>query len=1208
MSNNSNNQKLISENSNSTEEIHFYNLSANEINKDSIYLKALDYAIRDKNVFNIAITGKYGAGKTSTIKTYENLHLEYQYLNISLASFKDNGQDNNTSIERSILQQLFYSIDSKKIPFSRFKKIKSISVKEICYKCLIFLLIIVSLFLSIYLLKNPQFINFEVFKGNAKNIITNYFSTFKQGLSVIILCLLFLTSSIFCLYYLFKKIILLLELSNIKFKNENIEVHVTPNEVNVDSIFNKYLDEIIYFFEETNYDIVVIEDLDRFQKSNEVFIKLRELNKLINNCETINKKIKFIYCIKDEIFANKERTKFFDFIIPIIPVINFSNSRQKLLDKLEDNSIKSIVGNQFVRNITLYIDDMRILNNIINEFNIYRKNLEIENLTMENLFSVIVYKNMYPKEFAELQEGKGAICNIFNTKAERINKYCKQLKEEKNKYQEEIKNIENANHYSEKLIKQILWAQIKEALGLSLSYSTDLIINRVNVTYEQFISPNNKLEDIINCKIRKSSSVYYDTTYTFKEIQNNIPQKNRISIENYIENKDKEHNEIEILENKIYDIDNKLIDLNNTINTKLSYLISKYGIENILSETERKNDLLTFLLINGYIDENYEEYINYFYPGALKTSDKSFLISIQSQNGLGYEYPLNEIKEIIEELPNKCYSQKEILNFNLLNYMLKNYNKYKEEITLIFQQLKDASDSSINFSTSFLRQNQELEIFVKELCKNWPNIWKYINANADEDTKKLYIYNIFKYVPMNNLEKINNIEPISNYLSLNNNFIFDLEEKYIDKTKKIISTLDIKFESINTNNIDTKIGDFIITNNFYKINKSMIYAILEKKYNCKLEEIESKNYSSILKTNDSNFIQYINDNIVEYIEHTYLLGKESLEDDIIDIINILNNENVLPEHKQKIIKRQKMKIDNIENINNDLWKMLLEEEKITVNWNNIICYYVENGLSKELVSFMNANKELLITSKIVNNHTYDNDVYNQFCQDIILQEEINEELLICINYKLSDEIFNNDVNSIRIAKIINENSLIIDEAVYESIQANYNNLLIVFIEKNINFFIENMATLTYNETEIESLLTSDNIEYSNKVLIINNLDDISCTNENAAVKYTELILSSNTEIVLSIQLLKSIINLLPSEKGLELLINQAENLDEEQFLSMLDNFSSPYNALRGTQIPKFEKNKINEKFIEIIRHKRISNISSISSKKPNFYYIYKKRK
>lgn len=92
-----------------------------------------------------------------------------------------------------------------------------------------------------------------------------------------------------------------------------------------ESIFNKNMDEIVYFFEETGYDTVFIEDLDRFE-STEIFIKLRELNTILNNYEQIKKRIAFVYAIRDDIFVKDERTKFFDFIIPVIPIINSTNS------------------------------------------------------------------------------------------------------------------------------------------------------------------------------------------------------------------------------------------------------------------------------------------------------------------------------------------------------------------------------------------------------------------------------------------------------------------------------------------------------------------------------------------------------------------------------------------------------------------------------------------------------------------------------------------------------------------------------------------------------------------------------------------------------------------------------------------------------------------------------------------------------------------
>ena len=52
----------------------------------------------------------------------------------------------------------------------------------------------------------------------------------------------------------------------------------------------------------------------------------------------------------------------------------------------------------------MYIDDMRILKNIFNEYQIYHEQLlDSPRLDYNGLFALITYKNMYPREFAELQ-------------------------------------------------------------------------------------------------------------------------------------------------------------------------------------------------------------------------------------------------------------------------------------------------------------------------------------------------------------------------------------------------------------------------------------------------------------------------------------------------------------------------------------------------------------------------------------------------------------------------------------------------------------------------------------------------------------------------------------------------------------------------------------------------------------------------------------
>ena len=104
-----------------------------EANKQ-VYTDALEFAFKNKNIRNIAITGVYGAGKSTVWNTYRKYKssnseetIFKNIITICLGKYEDKSNNNkedkvlDNRVERQIINQISAQIKSSDIPLSKYK-------------------------------------------------------------------------------------------------------------------------------------------------------------------------------------------------------------------------------------------------------------------------------------------------------------------------------------------------------------------------------------------------------------------------------------------------------------------------------------------------------------------------------------------------------------------------------------------------------------------------------------------------------------------------------------------------------------------------------------------------------------------------------------------------------------------------------------------------------------------------------------------------------------------------------------------------------------------------------------------------------------------------------------------------------------------------------------------------------------------------------
>lgn len=1021
---------------------HFEKLTPIDNADLNVYEEAIDYVFDNSDIKNVAISGPYSAGKSSILASYKKKHSDLNFLHISLAHFKLPEQEEETEVKESVLEgkilnQLIHQISSEKIPQTNFRVKKAVDEKSIIKPTIEIVLFFVAI---------VYFACFDTWKSYVNTLPDNLFksilrlSTYQYALMLdgflIVTLLLFIVYALIRLQ-----------------KNKNVlrKLNLQGNEIEIfeesdDSYFDKYLNEVLYLFENVDADVIVFEDMDRFS-ANRIFERLREVNTLANiQLQKENKRVlRFFYLLRDDIFVSKDRTKFFDYIIPVVPVVDGSNSYDQFIVQLEKSSYLERLDKNFLQGLSLYIDDMRLLKNIYNEFVIYFNRLNIIELDCNKMLAIITYKNLFPRDFSDLQLNKGFVYTLFNKKDEFINSEIEEIEKAVAKRQERISSIKDEHLMSVRELNAVF--AYKYLRGYAWQNKND---NELSSFVMNYLNGSNKTEYISRKKILDDK-----LSGNSEKLQHEIL--------------DLEQDAIEIKNKPLYQI----ITRDNI--DRIFAIKSTNEIGSVTDFNEIKSsgyfDLLKYLIRNGYIDETYADYMTYFYENSLSRVDKTFLRSITDKRAKEYTYKLENPKLVVSRLRLVDFDQEEILNFDLFTYLLR--TSHVEYLARLINQLKDTNN--FKFIGAYFDTTVDLPTYIKYLNLNWPESFSIALKEKLLTENQLRKYSIFSlyYSDDNIIELVNKESCLRDYISNARDYLA-IDNPDIDRLIHCFKLLGVCFIGFDYAKLNMRLFYAVYENSLYKINTDNLRLIHteilgEENY----EDVVHKNYTLLLLHPDSAITKYVNQNINEYFSVVLQISGGTILDEENVADAVLNNSELTTEYKQSYISALSTTITSIKEIaDSSLWSSLLDANIVQCSECNIMDYFNGKKLDETLVSYINRCDIDLDFSKT----EYDEDTKGELFDSVIVCNDIDnlkyKQILVSLEF-IYDSFGIMDIADDKITILIDTDIIKMTADNLKFMRENYLKLKFHFIRKNIEKYVDIMNDFLFSQEELLEILIWD---------------------------------------------------------------------------------------------------------------------------------------
>ena len=983
------------------------------------YVRALNQAVRKKGVTNIALSGPYGVGKSSILQGFRKHHPDAVFISLSTLGFSEPTESKSTQssdgvispqtnqIQKEIVKQLLYRKPPNKLPASQFKRIQKfdwkhfLPVSALIGLVLTVIIAVIGGFAKIPKVSNSSWCDFGIkFAGVwlLTLIATEVASHLFQG--------------------------------KVRFDKLTAGPATVALSQESDSYFDRYLDEIIYFFEMSTCRIVVFEDIDRFSNW-EIFEELRELNTLLNNAEQIRdkktkskkKKIAFIYAMKDSIFEPQavadtdevaknvqdraiqeiqraNRTKFFDVIIPVVPFVTHRSARDLMRKELD--GISPMVSDELIDHVAKYIPDFRLLRSVCNEYTIYAQFiLGDDDLKLEpdKLFALMLYKSVHLKDFERIHLGQSKLDEVYRMSVRVTEELICALNEKYDELEKQQDPHAEAKMRGEALEGMISWASEHFELrggsfsvGIGpLTFSEDEIDT---VRFWNYLCQQSDVDVItiggLEDRYGQSMPLKYSKSDMAKFIgqdlvSTSIVQRTKDAVGAELRQLDADRQQYQS------------VHMSDLMSDPLAAVPSENGAEQAFSVYVEKtlgSEMAAALIRYGYIDRNFLLYTSTYHDTFLSANAMTFRMQHIGQGLMNTNYQLDEIEanKLVSDktIDLREFAQPGAYNIYLLDYLLSNKEECRDHFEAVVGSMVTDVDNGDKLIQAFFisdSPNYNQISLIDELTPRCSRIFDVlVGLRGVPDGQQVGYVDIALRSVFSDANYDTSLlkEFVERHYKAMVTFTDPIADETADTLTTLMSQAGVKFSDISQ--IDSKLREHLIEDGCYEVNR----------HNLKIVSGDNQVALDVLSRERPSVYAYLLQSLEEYLaiiaddgsgKLSALVGSADTAKVIADVVKLdvaastrpedlaadnvkLSDSEAFPLLSSLLASSGGNWSVDLDGLPSSCWPMLAAHDRLAVTTSNLWPYVSKRGIDDDLIELLERHSAIENQGDALSNEEY----------------------------------------------------------------------------------------------------------------------------------------------------------------------------------------------------------------------------------------------